>query len=101
MKRARPANGALAALDAEYVLFAVGRAASPQAAPAVARNVAAVHTAMRPWAARQMYLNLAETRRDPGTFWTPHAYDRLRRIKAAIDPDGLIRSNHPVAPLPS
>ena len=35
-----------------------------------------------------MYLNLAETRRDPATFWTPQAYDRLRRIKAAVDPDG-------------
>jgi FAD/FMN-containing dehydrogenase len=98
MKRARPANGALAAIDAEYVLFAVGRPTAPQAAPSVARSVAAVHTAMRPWAARQMYLNLAETRRDPGSFWTPQAYDRLRRIKAAIDPDDVIRANHPVPP---
>jgi hypothetical protein len=98
MKRARPASGALAAIDAEYVLFAVGRAPSPQAAPTVARSVAAVHTAMRPWAARQRYLNLAETERDPASFWTPEAYDRLRRIKAAVDPDDLIRSNHPVPP---
>jgi FAD/FMN-containing dehydrogenase len=98
MKRARPASGALAAIDAEYLLFAVGRASSPQAASAVARSVAAVHTAMRPWAARQTYLNLAETERDPASFWSPQAYDRLRRIKAAVDPDNLIRSNHPVPP---
>ena len=98
MKRARPASGALAAIDAEYLLFAVGRAPSPQAAPAVARSVAAVHTALRPWAARQAYLNLAETDRDPASFWTPQAYDRLRRIKAAVDPDDLIRANHPVPP---
>ena len=51
---------------------------------------------MQPWAARQMYLNLADTRRDPASFWTPQAYDRLRRIKAAVDPGDLIRSNHPV-----
>jgi FAD/FMN-containing dehydrogenase len=98
MKRARPASGALASIGAEYILFAVGRAPSPQAAPAVARSVAAVHAAMRPWADRQMYLNLAETERDPASFWTPQAYDRLRRIKAAVDPDNLIRSNHPVPP---
>jgi hypothetical protein len=59
-----------------------------------------VQTAMSPWAARQMYLNLAETRRRPGSFWTPEAYDRLRRIKAAVDPGNLIRSNHPIPPLP-
>ena len=98
MKRVRPASGALAAIDAEYVLFAVGRAPSPQAVPSVARGVSAVHTAMRPWAARQMYLNLTETERDPASFWAPQAYERLRRIKAAVDPDNLIRSNHPVLP---
>jgi hypothetical protein len=98
MKRARPASGALAAIDAEYVLFAVARPPSPQAAPTAARSVAAVHTAMRPWAAGQMYLNLADTSRDPASFWTPQAYDRLRRIKTAVDPDDLIRANHAVPP---
>ncbi len=98
MKRARPANGALAAVDADYALFAAGAAPFPQAAEAVAWNVATVQTAMHPWTARQMYLNFAETHRDPATFWTPQAYDRLRRIKAAVDPDDLIRSNHPIPP---
>jgi len=45
-----------------------------------------------------MYLNLACTSRDPASFWSAEAYDRLRRIKAAVDPDNLIRSNHPVPP---
>jgi hypothetical protein len=98
MRRARPGSGALAAIDAEYALFAGGSAPFPRAASAVARGVAAVQTAMSPWAARQMYLNFAETARDPASFWTPRAYDRLRRIKAAVNPDNLIRSNHPVLP---
>ena len=45
-----------------------------------------------------MYLNLADTSLDPASFWTPEAYDRLRRIKAAVDPDDLIHANHPVPP---
>ena len=98
MKRARPAGGALPAIDADYALFATGLAPCPQAVPSVARSVAAAQTAMRPWAARQMYLNLACTSRDPASFWSAEAYDRLRRIKAAVDPDNLIRSNHPVPP---
>jgi hypothetical protein len=98
LKRANPASGALAAIDAEYQLSAGGPAPTPQAVPMVERSVAAVLTAMRPWAARQMYLNLADTSLDPASFWTPQAYERLRRIKASVDPDNLIRANHPVEP---
>lgn len=95
--RARPDSGALAAVDADYQLTAGSSAPTPQAATAGERSVSAVLAAMRPWAARQMYLNVAATRRDPASFWTPQAHDRLRSIKAAVDPDGLIRSNHPVS----
>jgi FAD/FMN-containing dehydrogenase len=98
LKRARPGGGALAAIDADYQLTAGSPAPSPQAVPAAERGVAAVLTAMKPWEARQMYLNSADTSRDPASFWTPEAYRRLRRIKAAVDPDDLIRSNHPVPP---
>jgi hypothetical protein len=48
------------------------------------------------WAARQRYLTLAATSRDPADFWSARAYAGLRSIKAAVDPDDLIRSNHPV-----
>jgi hypothetical protein len=96
LKRARPGSGALAAIDADYQLSAGGRAPTPEGEPALERSVTAVGTALRPWAARHMYLNLADTSRDPACFWTPQAYGRLRRIKAAVDPDDLIRSNHPV-----
>jgi FAD/FMN-containing dehydrogenase len=98
MKRVRPGSGALAAIDARYQLAAGGRAPAPQAVPEVEHSVAALHAAMRPWAARQRYLNTAETIGDPAGFWTPEAYDRLCRIKAEVDPDDLIRSNHPVPP---
>ena len=45
-----------------------------------------------------MYLNFADTRRDPASFWEAQAYRRLRRIKSAVDPGDLIRSNHPIPP---
>jgi Berberine and berberine like len=51
-----------------------------------------------PWAARQMYLNFAETQTPAAPSWTEHAEQRLRRIKAAFDPHNLIRANHPVPP---
>ena len=101
MRRVRPGNGALAAVHADYALFAAGMAPTPDAARAVATGVAAVKSAMTPWAASQMYLNIAETRCDPRGFWTAPAYDRLRRIKAAVDPGDMIRSNHPIPPFPA
>jgi FAD/FMN-containing dehydrogenase len=32
------------------------------------------------------------------SFYDPPSWARLRAIKAAFDPDDLIRSNHPVPP---
>jgi hypothetical protein len=43
-----------------------------------------------------MYSNLTETQCDPARFWPEHTYNRLRSIKAAVDPDNLIRANHPI-----
>jgi hypothetical protein len=42
------------------------------------------------------YLNFAEGRRDAKTLWTEAAHRRLRRVKAAYDPENVIRSNHPL-----
>jgi hypothetical protein len=96
--RARPQNGALPSIDAQYAMYAVGMVPRPELEPPVAAQVDAVKQALEPWAAPRMYLNLAETPRDAATLWTERAYDRLRRIKAAVDPDDVIQSNHPVPP---
>ena len=96
--RPRPGHGALARLDADYMLFAVGSTPVPGLAGPVTAQVEAIKSALAPWAARHMYLNFAETQHPAAPLWTEHAYHRLRRIKAAVDPGDLIRSNHPVPP---
>ena len=96
LARARARNGALPALAAEYALYAVGATPVPELEAPVRAQVEAVLAAMAPWSAPGTYLNFAETPRDASTFWDARAHDRLREIKAAVDPDGLIRSNHPV-----
>ena len=96
--RTRPGNGALASIDAQYVLYAVGMTPVPDLVAPVMGQLGAVKRALAPWAAGQMYLNFAETQRPAAPFWTAPAYRRLRQVKADIDPADMIRSNHPVAP---
>jgi hypothetical protein len=96
--RPRPSNGALACLDAQYMLFAVGMTPVPELVAPVSAQIEAVKGALAPWAARQMYLNFAETRHPAAPFWTDYTYQRLRRIKAHLDPHDIIRSNHPIPP---
>jgi hypothetical protein len=98
LRRARPGSGALAALNADYALFGGGVVTGPEASAAIGRDIRALQAAMAPWTASQMYLNFAETRRDPARFWTPEAYNRLRQIKAAVDPEDRIQSNQPIPP---
>ena len=98
LARARPGNGALASIPAKYTLIAGGFAPLPELESAVTGQVEAITHALAPWAAPYMYLNFADTRRDPASFWEAQAYRRLRRIKSAVDPRDLIRSNHPIPP---
>jgi FAD binding domain/Berberine and berberine like len=94
--RARPENGALASLDGEYALFAVGITPNHEAMAQVTGHLATMADRFSPWTADRSYLNFTEHRRDPRSFWTPAAYARLSRVKASIDPGNLIRSNHPI-----
>jgi hypothetical protein len=94
----RPEHGALAALHAEFGVFAVGIAPTPQVGAAVDAQIGAIGRALAPWTAPQAFMNFAETSREVHTFWPAEAYARLLRIKAQVDPDDRIRANHPIAP---
>ena len=101
LRRTRPEHGALASIDADYAMGAVGTVPAPELEAPVRTQMQAVKDALAPWAARHMYLNFAETRQTTESFWTEPAYHRLRRVKAAIDPLDIIRSNHPIPPASS
>jgi hypothetical protein len=96
LARPHPGGGARSAVDAPYALFAVGMAPTAQTGRAIEAYVEHLITGMAPWAAEEMYMNFAETRRDPASLWGEHVHRRLQQIKAQVDPDDVIRSNHPV-----
>jgi hypothetical protein len=92
--RSSSEHGALASLDAPFIMFAIGMAPTPEALEAVESSVASLCAALEPWEAPHTYLNFAETKRNPRSLWTETSYQRLRRIKKAVDPRNVIRANH-------
>ena len=79
-------------------MFAVGMLPVPELAAPTEAQIRAVKGAVTPWASRQMHFNFADSRRPMETFWDADTFARLRRVKAAVDPDEMILSNHPVPP---
>ena len=97
---AKPAagGGAVSHLDADFVMFGVGIAMSPEQGAAVTAHVGVVREALAPWEAETAYLNFAERDIPGDNLFGPYAHHRLRAVKSAYDPADLFLSNHPVAP---
>ncbi len=94
----RTPGGAVDALDARYLCFAVAVLPDPALAPAVEEAVQGVLAALAPWSAPRSFLNFAETPREVGSLFGEETLARLRRVKAQYDPTDLVRAHHPVRP---
>ncbi len=96
--RSGPGHGALDAMEAEFLSFAVGMAPNEQAKAAVRDAVRSVQSALEPWEARHMYLNFSDERKDVRRLFPFDVYRRLAVAKARWDVGELFRSNHPIPP---
>ncbi|HZB75593.1 MAG TPA: FAD-binding oxidoreductase [Solirubrobacteraceae bacterium] len=93
----RPAGaGALGALEGEYLVFAGGAVMAPEMESAVEAGLAAFIDGLAPWVNGRLYLNLAESATDPVEFFGEETYARLRAVRAAVDPDGVMVANHAI-----
>ena len=98
LARPVPGGGAQAAIDATYLMYAVGLAPTPEAAAAAREQTQAAKDALIAWHASYDYYDLVETPAAASAVLPPASYQRLREIKATYDPDGMIISAHPVWP---
>jgi hypothetical protein len=96
----RPAagGGAISHIDAEFSVYGVGIAMTPEMGDAAGAHLAALREALSPWLADTTYLNFAEGRTPGDRLFGPYAHHRLRAVKTAYDLADVFRSNHPVAP---
>lgn len=93
-ERGVPAPGAIAGFDAQYLVFA-GGVPVPELADALVVSLGRLFSRIEPWRAPVEYLNFAEHARPAEQLFGERVH-RLRAVKADVDPEGLIRSNHPV-----
>jgi hypothetical protein len=90
-------HGALGAIDAPYLLFAVGPAMTPEMMAAVVERVEAVQTALSQWDGGR-FPTFTDRSGDPGRMYADGAYRRLREIKTRYDSGNLIQANHEIPP---
>jgi len=94
---ARRAEGDGAAfLDREFALFAVGMAPTAEFGAKTRSDVERVLAAVEPWDSGRDYLNFREDESTGERLFSAERYARLKKIKAVVDPENRIRSNHEV-----
>ena len=91
-----PDDGAAEANEGAFGCYGVGMPISPEVQQAITAALGEVKERMAPWASPKSQLNFAEAQ--PGTrdSFPDATADRLARIKADYDPEGLIVGNHAV-----
>ena len=84
------AGGRLAGLGDPVQVFAVGIGAQA--------DLDALETALIPFDEGRRAPNFVEDpHADPAQLWDPATLERLRAVKAAVDPEDAVRSNHPLS----
>jgi FAD/FMN-containing dehydrogenase len=98
LTRAQPHHGALTTFDASYLTLGVGLAFDEPTHRASHERLTLIGEALAPYDTGRQYLNFTDAQTDPARFYTSDAYRRLRAVKARVDPDEVIRANHPIPP---
>ena len=96
LERKAPGAGALTSIDGQFLMFAAGMTPTPGHGAAVRAHVELVQNALAAWDSGRAYLNFAVKRERGERLFGDLTYRRLQTVKAAVDPDDVFRSNHPV-----
>jgi FAD/FMN-containing dehydrogenase len=99
LARTGEGHGAVATLEGDFALFAVGMALDADMAALMEAHVERVKAALCEWDAGRRYLNFAERPIDTRRAYSAAAYRRLQAVKTLVDPDDMFRANHPIAPI--
>jgi hypothetical protein len=94
--RSGEGHGALDRMRGEYLLFGGGPAFDPAMGAAMQDAATGLIEAMSPHGSGSRYLNFAEHRIDTRVAYSDESYRRLQAIRAAADPECVLRANHEI-----
>ena len=94
--RREEGSGALGALDGRYMTFGVGMPASPEDAAAIVASLADARAALDVVDTGGNYANFAERPVEAESIHRTRSLARMRAIREAVDPAGLLRANHSI-----
>jgi hypothetical protein len=94
--RPDPQGGCVNHLPGAFLIMGVGIAPTPDIAAAVAVDAAGLRQVLAPWAVDRDYRNFRDIAVPASSFHSVEDLARLRLIRDEHDPDGVIRSNHPL-----
>jgi FAD/FMN-containing dehydrogenase len=90
-----PSHGAIDTLDADYAYFGVGIAATPEITAATEAHLEKVADVLAPYEAG-LYANFTESRAGVDSFFGGETVERLRAVKADVDPNNLFQANYTI-----
>ena len=92
----RPAEGAgaLPMLNGRFVLFGVAIAATPELGARGQADAHALVDAMKAYSSGSSYLNFAEHQVDARASYGEQAWQQLKGIRSAVDPEGRLVANN-------
>lgn len=96
LRRGRQEDGAGLRVEPEYAFWAMGMAPSPAHVVAAQEAVADLRGAVAPWATTGSVLTFHREGAPLTEVFPAATVTRLQAIKRRVDPDGVLRSNHPV-----
>jgi FAD/FMN-containing dehydrogenase len=94
LARAEPGNGALGAVDGSFLSYSVGMFGDEAGRSAVESSLARVREAIAPYGGVRRYSNFVEAKIEPTDLFDAESLERLRQVKAQVDPENLFQANH-------
>lgn len=90
--------GVLGSLEGEFAMAAVGVPMGPVTPEAITAHLDKLHDGLEAFSTGGTYLNFAEVPSDGSTAFGAEAQAELRRVKAQVDPERVIRGGRDIAP---
>ena len=94
--RKHEGGGVLNRLDAQFVSFGGGIAATPEMGAQAHADAVRLTEALSPFTNGRQYLNFAESSVETRSAYGADVWTQLSGIRSAVDPNGVFVANHPV-----